>query len=147
MSACFVRRKTIVGLAIAFLLSFASSLTAQEINPPLLQAFTPAPAAPKRPAALVPLYAGFVGLQALDVHSTMRALDNGGREANPLIGGVMGTPAGLMALKAGSAAAVVLVSEKLWKRSPAAAVITMVALNSAYAMVAAHNYSITRRGP
>src|SRR5260221_606903 len=39
---------------------------------------------PPRPAALVPLYLTFAGLQALDIHSTMLALQGGGP---PLLGG------------------------------------------------------------
>lgn len=93
-----------------------------------------------RPAPLVPLYVAFVGLQALDVHSTFSALDSGAREANPMVRGALGNPAGLFLLKTGTAAGVVLLTEKLWRRNRAAAVITMVALNSAYATIAAHNY-------
>ena len=93
-----------------------------------------------RPAPLVPLYVAFVGLQALDVHSTFSALEGGAREANPMVRSALGNPAGLFLLKAGTAAGVVLVTEKLWRRNRTAAVITMIALNSAYATIAAHNY-------
>ena len=93
-----------------------------------------------RPAPLVPLYITFVGLQALDVHSTFSALNSGAREANPMIRSALGNPAGLFLLKAGTAAGVVLITEKLWRRNRGAAVITMIALNSAYATIAAHNY-------
>ena len=93
-----------------------------------------------RPAPLVPLYIAFVGLQALDVHSTFSALEGGAREANPMVRGALGSPAGLFLLKAGTAAGVVLITEKLWPRNRTAAVITMIALNSAYATIAAHNY-------
>src|SRR5438552_19114659 len=37
----------------------------------------------RRPPALIPLYASFIALEALDVHSTSRALSNGAVEANP----------------------------------------------------------------
>jgi hypothetical protein len=98
-----------------------------------------------RPAPLVPLYVAFVGLQALDVHSTFSALEGGAREANPMVRSALGNPAGLFLLKAGTAAGVVLVSEKLWPRNRTAAVITMIALNSAYATIAAHNYRTAQR--
>ena len=98
-----------------------------------------------RPAPLVPLYVAFVGLQALDVHSTFSALEGGAREANPMVRSALGNPAGLFLLKAGTAAGVVLVTEKLWPRNRTAAVITMIALNSAYATIAAHNYRTAQR--
>jgi hypothetical protein len=93
-----------------------------------------------RPAPLVPLYVAFVGLQALDVHSTFSALDSGAREANPMVRSALGNPAGLVLLKTGTTAGVVLLTERLWPRNRTAAVITMIALNSAYATIAAHNY-------
>jgi hypothetical protein len=96
-----------------------------------------------RPAALVPLYVAYAGLQALDAHSTLSAIEAGGREANPMVRGTLGNPAGMFLLKSGSAAAVVFLSEKVWRRNRTAAVITMVALNSAYATIAAHNYRST----
>ena len=98
-----------------------------------------------RPAPLIPLYIAFVGLQALDVHSTFSALDSGGREANPMVRGALGSPEGLFLLKTGTAAGVVLLTEKLWPRNRTAAVITMIALNSAYATIAAHNYRTAQR--
>ena len=98
-----------------------------------------------RPAPLVPLYVAFVGLQALDVHSTFTALDSGAREANPMVRGALGSPAGLVLLKTGTAAGVVLLTEKLWPRNRTAAVITMIALNSAYVTIAAHNYRTAQR--
>jgi hypothetical protein len=93
-----------------------------------------------RPAALMPLYVAFAGLQALDAHSTLAALRGGARESNPLIRSALGTPAGLALLKGGAAAGVVFLNERLWPHNRTAAVLTMVALNSAYATIAAHNY-------
>lgn len=98
------------------------------------------PASGERPALLLPLYVTFAGLQALDVHSTLNATATGARETNPVVRGALSSPAGLVLLKAGSGAAVVLLSEKLWRRNRAAALVTMVALNSAYITIAAHNY-------
>src|SRR4051812_29008721 len=91
---------------------------------PQTTAATPQPSAP-RPAALLPLYAAFVTLQALDIHSTLRAPRFGAREANPVVGGMLGSPAAFVAAKAGVSAGVVLVSERLWKRNRAASIVTM----------------------
>src|SRR4051812_32137898 len=98
-----------------------------------------------RPALLVPLYMSFAALQALDIHSTLRAPQFGGREANPMLQGVVGSPAGFIAAKAGVAAGTIVVTEKLWKRNRAAAIITMLALNSTYSVVVAHNYAVEAR--
>jgi hypothetical protein len=99
---------------------------------------------PKRPAALVPLEMSFAALQAFDVHSTLGALDRGGREANPLVGGLVERPAVLIALKGTTAASVIYVTEKLWKRHRTVAVLAMIGLNCGYGMVAWHNYSVGR---
>jgi hypothetical protein len=117
----------------------------------LLVSAVPAAAQPRvevkreRPAALVPLYLTFAGLQAVDVHSTLHAIDNGAREANPMVRTALGHPTGMFLLKSGTAAGVVLLTERLWPRNRVAAVATMIALNSAYATIAAHNYRAAAR--
>lgn len=99
----------------------------------------------ERPPALVPLYISFATLQALDAHSTLTAVEQGARETNPLVRGAMTMPAGMVALKAGTAVGVIYLTEKLWKRNRVAAVVTMIALNSAYVTIAAHNYRAADR--
>ncbi|HTK28215.1 MAG TPA: hypothetical protein VL309_01595, partial [Vicinamibacterales bacterium] len=49
--------------------------------------------APARPRALTPLMTSFVVLQALDVASTYRSHGTAGRDANPLVEPVLGSPA------------------------------------------------------
>src|SRR5581483_9237934 len=89
----------------------------------------------KRPAALVPLYVGFSALQVLDAHSTLVATSSGGVEGNPLMRGAAANPAAMLAVKAGVSAGVVAISERLWRHNRTAAVLTMVCLNSAYAII------------
>ena len=101
-------------------------------------------APPKRPAALVPLDVTFAALQALDVHSTLRARAYGGREGNPVVAGLVNRPALFIALKGTTAASLIYLTEKLWKRNRTAAVLTMIGVNCGYGMVAWHNYSIGR---
>ena len=105
----------------------AATARATEIDPP-------------RPGALVPLYVSFAGLQALDAHSTIRALRSGASEANPLLREVADRPIALFALKAGVTASTIFLTEKLRVKNRVGAVVLMAALNSAYAMVVAHNY-------
>ena len=103
------------------------------------------PTTTRRPALLPALYGSYIGLQALDIHSTHAALTTGaGREGNPLLTGVAHNSAGLIALKAASTAAVIWGSEKLRKKNRAAAVLLMVGVNTATAVVVARNYRVAR---
>lgn len=100
----------------------------------------------QRPASLMPLYVSMIGLQALDVDSTVRALHRGAtREANPVVAAAAGAPWALVTVKAAGTVAIISINERLWKRNRVAAVALMVAANSGYAMVAAHNYSVAAR--
>lgn len=101
-------------------------------------------AQPRRPDALMPLYLSYATLQALDIHSTMRALDRGAVEANPLMKNLTASPASLVAVKAAGAAGVLYTTEQLWKKNPTAAVVFMIAANSAMAFVVQHNYRAGR---
>jgi hypothetical protein len=90
---------------------------------------------------MFPLYAGFGGLQVLDIHSTTRAIDAGSVEKNGMMSGVAGHPAALMLVKGGATAATIyLVETKLRKPRRAAAIAAMVGVNSAYVLIVAHNY-------
>jgi Domain of unknown function (DUF5658) len=99
----------------------------------------------RRPAALIPLYAGLVGLQVLDYTSTVRAVETGsGLEGNPLMSPIVENRAAFLALKAGSTACALWASEKMWKRHRVGAVVFMAALDGTMVAVVAHNYSIKR---
>jgi uncharacterized protein DUF5658 len=130
------RRRAAVSLVVWVVLLVAAPVASQERETTL----------PGRPGALPALYISFSALQVLDVHSTLRAVGNGGREANPWFGGILEKPAGLVMLKVGTSLGVIYLNEVLWKRHRAAAIITMIGLNSAYVTVVARNYSIAR-GP
>jgi hypothetical protein len=54
-------------------------------------------------------------------------------------------PAVFMAIKAGSTAGILYLTERVRQRSPTAAIVMMTAFNSAYAMVVANNYRIGNR--
>jgi hypothetical protein len=98
--------------------------------------------APSRPAALIPLYISFAGLNALDVDSTYRALGGNGEEANPVTARLVHSPAALIAVKAGTTAAAILATERLRRNRPKTAMLLMIGLNSAMAVIVAHNYAI-----
>lgn len=98
----------------------------------------------RRPAALVGLYSVLSGLNVLDVYSTMQALGNGAREANPLVaraGAQVGTA---IALKAISTTGSIYFAEKVWKKNRVAAIVTMAALNAGTAVVIARNFRNAR---
>jgi len=98
---------------------------------------------PRRPAALVPMYASLVTLQALDFVSTTRALSSpNAYEANPVMRGVVGSPAAFLAVKAGSTAATIWIAEKWRRKHPVRAMVFMASTNAAMAAVVAHNMSI-----
>ena len=115
----------------------ADSPTPSPLRPPVTQH-------DERPAALLPLYASFVTLQVLDVHSTRSALARGAVEGNPAMQGLVGTSAGLVAAKAAGAAGLIFASEKISKKNKAAAIGLMIATNSAMAWVVQHNYRAAR---
>lgn len=104
----------------------------------------PRPAVARRPSPLLPLYASYVGLQILDVDSTLRGLRAGGRESNPLVRGVIGSPALTFGLKAGATLATMYATERMWRRNRTAAVATMLAVNAVYVLVVAHNYGVAK---
>ena len=90
------------------------------------------------------LIISFAAFQALDAHSTFKALDAGAREANPAIAGLADNRAAMMAVKAGTAVAGALFLEKMGKRHPKRAIIAGALMNSVYALVVTHNYRVAR---
>jgi hypothetical protein len=82
----------------------------------------------------------FGTLQVLDTHSTSRAIKSGAVEANPMMKGIAGNEAAMLAVKAAGTAGVIFASEKIWKRNKTAAVIFMIATNAGMAWVVQNNY-------
>jgi hypothetical protein len=100
---------------------------------------------PKRPAALMPLYVSYVGLQGLDIHSTKRGMSSGTtRESNPLMKPFVDNDAAFIAVKASATAGTIFVTEKLRKKRPKTAVALAIAFNAAMALVVTHNYRVAR---
>lgn len=98
-----------------------------------------------RPSALLTsLYASTAMMQALDVHSTLKAFNAGAVEGNPLMSGIASHRGAFIAMKTAVAASTILAVRQIAKRSKVAAVVTSVAINSAYAMVVRHNYNVAR---
>lgn len=115
------------------------------------QALAPAP----RPAigrprrswttpVVIALHATTALSQALDVHSTMVALDRGAVEANPLMAGIVKNKAAFIGVKAAMGAGFAYATHRMARRNKVGAIVTAAAVNSAFLMVAHHNYRIAR---
>jgi hypothetical protein len=98
-----------------------------------------------RPAALMPMYVSTAALQGMDYMTTRKAISTGqGTEANPVMQSVVGNNAAFLAVKAGTVAGTIWMSEKLWKRNRVAAIALMAGVNGAMAAVVSHNMSALR---
>jgi len=93
---------------------------------------------------LAALHISTVAAQALDVHSTMKALNAGAVEANPLMSGVVKNKAAFIGVKAAMGAGLMYATHKMARRNKVAAIVTAAAVNSAYLFVAQHNYKVAR---
>ena len=93
-----------------------------------------------RPSLLPAMYMTSAALQGYDAFSTMKALKNGAREANPFMQAVVQRPAVFIAVKAGVTTASIMAAEQLWKGNHRLGAIgLMVASNVMMGAVAAHN--------
>jgi hypothetical protein len=95
---------------------------------------------PARPGALLPLYGSFAALQAMDAHSTVRAVRGGAVERNPLLAPVGHNAGAMFAIKAATTVGTIVLVEKLRRRHPMGAVVLMVAVNAAYGAIVVANY-------
>ena len=103
------------------------------------------PRPPERPRLLVPLYVSFAALQALDAHSTLKAVDRGYVEVNPLVASSSKNGAAMAVMKVAVTTSVIVGSEKLWRHNRVAAVAAIIVVNGAYAAIVAHNYRNANR--
>ena len=118
---------------------------------PLGQVRLPAPAIIRMPGQtaskrlLNSLYATTLTMQMLDVDSTLKSMRRGAIETNPLMAGLVGNKAAFVATKFGVAAATIYAANKIAKDSKVGAILTLVGINSAYAMIVKNNYAIANR--
>jgi len=95
--------------------------------------------AARRPVALPILYSSLGALQALDVYSTRRALNAGGREVNPLMASAAARSGTMLAVKAISTATSIYFTERAWRKNRKGAVVLMALINGVTAAVVARN--------
>ena len=97
-----------------------------------------------RGVALPVLYGTLAGLQVYDGWSTMKAVNLGASEANPAVAGIVSHAPAMWAVNAGATLVSIYAAERLWRRNRRTeAIITMIAVNSAMVVVAAHNASVS----
>lgn len=91
---------------------------------------------------MIALIVLFVALQLADIASTVRALDKGARELNPVVRWIMarlGTVPGLIVIKGAGCAAIIAGILFAHAYSPTIALIAMAIFCAAYAYVVLHN--------
>ena len=104
--------------------------------------YAPWQATPSRHTGLlVALCISHGALQLLDTYSTLRALRSGGaHEANPFLQPIVAHPAALIAVKAGAGGGLIYEMIRFRKYHPVAAILTIGAINGAYAYIVQHNF-------
>jgi hypothetical protein len=120
----------------------ASTTTPPSVAPDAQLQFVAPQAFDAHRSLLNSLYASTAITQALDVHSTLAAFKRGGVEGNPIMGGVASNHAALFATKAAVAVGTILAARQIAKHNKVAAIAALVGINSAYAMIISHNYSV-----
>jgi hypothetical protein len=133
-----------------------SDLTSDSIvdDSPLATGFAALPEAPpgipvqtvaaRSSKTLTALHVSFGALQFMDVFSTVRGIDAGLRESHPLMRGLAGHPAAMVAVKIGAGATTILLTRRMARKNRVASIITMAAVNSAYAVIVARNLRAVR---
>ena len=91
---------------------------------------------------LTALQVSYVGLQGLDVWTTIAARNAGAREVNPLMAGGHGAST---AFKAAMGVGTMLATRSMAKKNKKAAIVTMAVLNGVTAAVVANNLKNARR--
>ncbi len=92
------------------------------------------------------LVAGFAALQALDVVTSVRAINRGGSEGNPIVGGMASRPALFISVKTAATLWMLLSGEQLAKHGQAGtAVISSAIADTVYGVVVAHNAQVLRQ--
>ncbi|MFN7980866.1 MAG: DUF5658 family protein [Vicinamibacterales bacterium] len=92
--------------------------------------------------ALTSMFVATALVQALDFHSSQQAFRAGGVEANPVMRHLTANPYVFAATKGAVAASTILLTREIAKHNRLAAMLTLTAINSAYAMVVRNNYQI-----
>jgi hypothetical protein len=118
------------------------SLEAEQIDAPTIMPTT-GPVKPTGTSRVMwSLYGATVATQVLDTHSTLLALDAGAREGNPALSALARNRAAFLVTKAAATAGTIYLAKRLERTHRRLAIISLVAINSAYACIVIHNYRV-----
>lgn len=132
------RARRIVGLSLVMVMACVSTAATQDLET------RTAPAQGR--TLLKGLYVGVAGLQALDVQTTLVALRGNAVEANPLMRGVVKSPAAFIGVKGGVTLGSIVAAEYLWKHGRRKTAVVMLAgMAVMMSGVAANNIAVLRR--
>jgi hypothetical protein len=95
-------------------------------------------------SVLKALYFSTPIVQAIDGISTLRVVQLGGREGNPLMAPVVGNPVAFATTRASVAFGEICLARSMAKRNKLLAIGALAGLNAAYAVFAAHNFKVAR---
>jgi hypothetical protein len=96
-----------------------------------------------RPTGLSAMYVSLASLEAYDSYSTLKAVNLGAVEGNPLMSGLVDHPAEFLIRKSVVTVASIYTAEHLWRtHKRRSAVLVMVLTNGVMTAVAAHNASV-----
>ena len=99
-----------------------------------------------RSGGLIASYVAHAALQGFDVYSTLKAVQNGASEQNPLMRSIVGHPTAFVAVKGAVAATTILAAEHMWRQGHRGRAVALMAItNGVMAMVAVNNAAVLRR--
>lgn len=122
----------------------AQLLPSVQLLAPVLATPPRPPLPPDRPATdssrtLTSLQISFGALQVLDVFSTVRGVNHGMSEANPLMRGLVRHPVAMAAVKGGAAATTIFLVRHVARKNRVAGIAIMAAVNTALSVVVVRN--------
>lgn len=90
-------------------------------------------------------WAGLMGSGAADALTTRAAIERGGQEANPFVGPLANSTAGLLLFKAAMNGGLGLLTDRVAKESPVAANVLAGLVTALQAGLAVHNSRVARK--
>jgi hypothetical protein len=91
---------------------------------------------------LTALQVGTLATQLLDAHSTIKALNAGAVEGNPMMAGLAGNRAAFIGVKAAVGAGLIYATHRMGQRNKMAAIAVAAAANTAFLTIASRNYRL-----
>jgi hypothetical protein len=152
------RRSFVASVLLVLIAAAPVGVAAQDAAAPPVEAGVPAVLTPLAPSSssetggattstilLRSLYVTTLSVQGLDAESSLEAFRLGAVEQNPLMRPFVSSRPAFFAVKAGIAAATILVAHNTAKHNRVKAIVELVAINAAYGFYISHNYSVIKQ--